>query len=70
LSLKQADDEAITVDGKVLKGAHDNQGHQTHLRRSVLHEQATTVAQVKIDSKSNEIPSVSTLLEPLEISNF
>ena len=35
----------------------------------MLHEQATTVAQVKIDRKSNEIASVSTLLAPLEISD-
>lgn len=68
LSLEKTDDEAIAVDGKVLKGAHDSQGHQTHLLSAVLHEQATTVAQVKIESKSNEIPSVRTLLEPLEIS--
>ena len=69
LNLEQTDDDAIAVDGKVLKGAHDSQGHQTHLQSAVLHEQATTVAQVKIDSKSNEIPSVSTLLDPLDISD-
>lgn len=69
LRTEQTDDDAIAVDGKVLKGAPDSQGHQTHLLSAVLHEQATTVAQVKIDSKSNEIPSVSTLLDPLEISD-
>jgi predicted transposase YbfD/YdcC len=34
-----------------------------------LHQQAFTIAQVKIDSKTDEIPSVAILLEPLEINN-
>jgi hypothetical protein len=71
LSLEKAEetDEAIAVDGKVLKGARNKENSQTHLLSAVLHEQGLTVGQVKIDSKSNEIPSVPTLLEPLEITD-
>lgn len=43
------------------------QGHQTHLLSAVLHEQGTTIGQVQIANKSNEIPSVRILLESLDI---
>jgi len=33
------------------------------------HQQGTTIAQVKINNKSNEIPSVPPLLEPLDIKD-
>lgn len=69
LSLEQTDEEAIAADGKVLKGARDDNGHKTNLLSAVLHEQGTTIAQVEVVRSSNEIPSVLTLLEPLDISN-
>ena len=58
LRLEQSDD-AIAVDGKVLRGANDTMGQKTHLRSRVLHEQGTTIAQLKINNKSNEILIVS-----------
>lgn len=69
LSLELPSEEALAVDGKVLKGARDENNHQTHLLSAVLHEQGTTIAFVTVESKSNEIPSVLTKLEPLDISN-
>lgn len=68
-SLEQTDEEAVAVDGKVLKGARDDNEHKTHLLSAVLHEQGTTIAQLEVEKKSNEIPSVRTLLDPLDISN-
>ena len=70
LSLEQSDDaDAIAVDGKTLKGARDSENHKTHLLSAVLHGIGITIGQVTVSCKSNEIPSVQTLLEPLEISN-
>lgn len=69
ISLEQTDEEAIAVDGKVLKGARDDNNHQTNLLSAVLHHQGTTIAQEEVESKSNEIPQGSTLLDPLDITN-
>lgn len=69
LSLEQTDEEAVAVDGKVLSVSRDDNEHKTQERCAVLHEQGTTIAQVEIEKKSNEIPSVRTLLDPLDISN-
>jgi predicted transposase YbfD/YdcC len=65
-SLVEGQAEALAVDGKVLKGARDDD-NQVHLLSAVLHGQGLTIAQLKVESKTNEIPSLRTLLEPLNI---
>jgi predicted transposase YbfD/YdcC len=65
--LKGGQDEALAVDGKVLKGAHDVDNKQVHLLSGVLHGQGVTIAQQRVESKTNEIPALRTLLEPLNI---
>ncbi len=65
---EQPTEEAIAVDGKVLKGSRDEQGKQSHLLSACLHQSGVTIAQRKVCTKSNEIPELRTLLEPLPIA--
>ena len=58
---------AVAFDGKVLKGARHEDGSQVHLLSAVVHQQAITIAQKQIASKSNEIPSAKPLLQPLNL---
>jgi len=65
--LEGGQDEALAVDGKVLKGARDADNKQVQLLSAVLHGQGITIAQQRVESKTNEIPALRTLLEPLNI---
>jgi hypothetical protein len=58
---------AVAFDGKVLRGARHEDGAQEHLLSAIVHQQAITIAQKQISSKSNEIPSAKPLLQPLDI---
>ena len=58
---------AVAFDGKVLKGARHEDGSQVHLLSAIVHQQAITIAQKQIASKSNEIPSAKPLLQPLDL---
>ena len=60
-------DEAIAVDGKTMKGARKSSGAKVHLLSAFLHSQALTVNQLDVDEKTNEIPMLSALLDPLNI---
>lgn len=60
-------DEAIAIDGKTLKGTRSGNTRPSHMLSAVLHEQGLTIAQVAVDKKSNEIPALRTLLDPLDI---
>lgn len=51
--------EPIAVDGKCLRGA------QFQLFSAFLHEAQAVIAQVRIHEKSNEIPAMAPLLEPV-----
>ena len=61
------DHPAVAVDGKTLKGARQEDGHQVHLLSAFLHQQGLVLAQCEVDSKTNEIPTVPTLLDPLNL---
>ena len=66
-SAETAQDGIVAMDGKTLKGALLENGRQTQLL-SALHLPAGTVAnQVEVESKTNEIPMASALLEPLAL---
>lgn len=65
---KEEETEALAIDGKVLKGARDGEKTQVHLLSAVSHGQGITLAQQKVESKTNEIPALRTLLEPLNIT--
>ncbi len=67
-SLSDDNDSAVAVDGKTLKGARQNNGRQVHLLSAFLHDQqAMVLAQCKVESKTNEIPMVRSLLNPLDL---
>jgi hypothetical protein len=57
----------IAIDGKTLKASARKGERPVHLLSAFLHQQQGVIAQVYVDTKSNEIPAVKPLLEPLEI---
>jgi hypothetical protein len=58
-------DEAIARQNS-LKGTRSGNTRPSHMLSAVLHEQGLTIAQVAVDKKSNEIPALRTLLDPLD----
>jgi len=67
LSLTVKTKEPISIDGKVLKGARDEDGNQVHLLSAVLQNEGVVIAQRKISDKTNEITQVEPLVETLNI---
>ena len=63
-----SDDDALAVDGKTLKGARRPDGSQIHLLSALLQHHGLTVAQREVEAKTNEIPELPRLLEPLELN--
>ena len=63
-----ARDDALAVDGKTLRRALREDGTQVHLLSAFLQGQGLTVAQREIPAKTNEIPEIKPLLEPLELT--
>lgn len=59
--------EAIAIDGKTLRGSRRPDGSQIHLLSAFLHQQGATIAQIEVGAKTNEIPEIKRLLEPLHI---
>ena len=58
---------AVAVDGKTLRGARQEFGRQVHLLTAFLHQNGMVLAQRQIDSKTNEIPNLQPLLQPVEL---
>ena len=68
ISVTQKDkSDPIAVDGKVLRGAKNNSGKQVQLLSAFLHNQGVVIAQREIADKTNEIPEIKRLLQPLDI---
>ena len=67
LMAQAGDDDAVAVDGKTLKGALRPDGSQVHLLSAVLQHDGVTIAQREVGAKTNEIPELPRLLEPLEL---
>ncbi|MFH0798555.1 MAG: ISAs1 family transposase [Pseudomonadota bacterium] len=57
----------IAIDGKTLCGSHDGEKKAVHLLSAVLQKEGVVIAQRAVPSKTNEIPEVKPLLEPLDI---
>jgi len=67
--LSQSDKtDPLAVDGKTVCGARRPDGSQVHLLSAFLHQQGTTVAQREVGEKTNEIPELPRLLQPLDIA--
>ena len=62
-------DSALAVDGKTVRGAVDDDGHQPHLLSALFHGSGVTVASRQVGVKTNEIPEIQPLLEPLDITD-
>jgi len=58
---------ALAVDGKTLRGGHDAQKPAPHLLSAILHQEAVVLGQIAVDEKTNEIPKLPQLLDPLPI---
>jgi hypothetical protein len=67
--LQQCDLEgqALSIDGKSLRRAHDRGKPAPHLLSAILHQEGLVVAQREVGEKTNEIPELPKLLEPLSI---
>lgn len=59
--------QAIAVDGKSLRGAHDCGQAVPHLLSAILHQEAVVLGQVAVEEKTNEIPKLRQLLDPLPL---
>ena len=59
--------QALSVDGKTLRGAHDARQSPPHLLSAILHQEGLVVAQRAVGEKTNEIPEVPRLLAPLPL---
>jgi hypothetical protein len=57
----------LALDGKTVRGSSDGEKAALHLLSAVVHGSGTVVAQVAVDSKTNEITRVEPLLEGLGI---
>jgi hypothetical protein len=60
--------DAVAVDGKSMRRAVREDGSRVHLLSAFLQGQGVTVAQREIPAKTNEIPEIKPLLEPLELN--
>jgi hypothetical protein len=59
--------KGIAIDGKTLRGAHDGDKKAPHLLSAVVHQEGIFLAQQPVDEKTNEIPCIKPLLDPLNI---
>jgi len=57
----------LALDGKTVRGSRDGDQGALHLLSAIVHGSGTVVAQVAVESKTNEITRVEPLLEGLDI---
>jgi hypothetical protein len=57
----------IAIDGKTLRGSSEGDRSGVHLLSAIVHGSSVVVAQVPVDSKTNEITRVEPLLTDLDI---
>jgi hypothetical protein len=65
--MKLAENGAVSLDGKTLRGSADGEKPALHLLSAITHGQGVVVAQAQVGEKSNEIPGAKPLLEPLDL---
>jgi len=58
---------ALAVDGKTLRGGHDLGRKAPHLLSAILHQEAVVIGQIGVDEKTNEIPKLPQLLQPMAL---
>ena len=57
----------MAVDGKTLRGAHDFGQQAVHLLSAIVHDQAVVIGLIAVEEKTNEIPKLPELLEPVPL---
>lgn len=60
-----AEEEALALDGKTLRGSRKQGAPAAHLLSVVSHRLGLTVGQAEVDAKTNEIPMAGVVLEGL-----
>lgn len=60
-------DVVIAIDGKVLRGAWTDENDKVTLFSAMLHEEAVTVAQVRVPDGTNEITQAQAIMDAMEI---
>lgn len=58
----------VAVDGKTLKRSHDGEKRAKHLLSVFFHEAEVTIAQLSVSDKTNEIPMLKEVLNPLDLN--
>ncbi len=59
--------DAISVDGKTLRGARGRNGQPLHLMAALLHKEGVVVSQKEVGDKTNEIKAFQPTLRPLDL---
>ena len=59
--------KAVAVDGKALRGAHDLSQRAPHLLGAILHQEGVVIGQLEVEEKTNEIPKLPELLDPIPL---
>lgn len=57
----------VAVDGKTVRGAHQAGQPAPHLLSAILHQEAVVIGQISVEEKTNEIPKLAPLLDPLPL---
>lgn len=60
---------AIAVDGKTLRGSGHGDTRPIHLLSALMHKEGCVIGQVEVGAKTNEIPKIKDLLDPLNITD-
>jgi len=60
--VKESQEEAISIDGKTLRGSLKQGSSVTHLLSSVSHKLGLTLAQCSVDKETNEIGKIDEIL--------
>jgi len=65
---RQIEGDAVSLDGKTLRGSHDGEQLAVHLLAAVTHGTGVVVAQRDVEEKSNEIPGAAPLLADVDLA--
>lgn len=60
---------AVAVDGKTLRGSGHGDTRPVHLLSALVHQDGSVIGQVAVGEKTNEIPKIKDLLDPLDITD-
>ena len=62
--------DAIAIDGKSVRGSrHGDRKRPVHLLSALVHRTGQVIGQLDVDIKTNEIPKLKDLLDPLDVTD-